>query len=631
MTVAKPTKSSPTAQFIKSFKQSSEDYLKVKRLGWDKVEQLFGNQVNDQESASTKSNVFDPKLSTLAIERSYRVMAQMQTGKVRGLSESDIGDAQLKDLLLDKYVIPNANAQFDFLTKMRMVDLYSNLYGNFFTMIDWDIKANGYMGPDVWLLNIRDVFPQVGAVSLDDSDRIVIRTWRPMSFFESKAKDKDYINISAICAKLESLSGSKQNRNPSTDTTEREKDQYPQSQPAKKSGYFEVLTMYERDRWVDYCVDADMEFRDRPNPQDDGDFPIKCKYSIPLLDDFMGMSDFERGASMQMTINSAWNLYLDAVKMSIFPPILINKDNIANMSSITQTAAAKWLVRNQISNAAMPLQLNPQGIQTFNNVYNVATAAILNMFGSSETSTTSGTDPTFGKTPDALQMQAQRENTRDNADRFYMEQYLTSVMKKFCNLLAKKQSTAITLRLFKSEIDDLAKSYPDVKNIYDEKSGKLTVKKGKNDVLYDYEIVSGSTYAVDQQTQQQNLAGLMKLFQASQTPQGNMLVEQLKQDGYEFNFGELLKRIISNSGIQDWDKILTELTPEQQTQQILDAHKAQLQQALQQNPQQPPVQPGQPPQGPPQGPPPPGMPSGAPQPPMQPPTPQQPMNPGMSG
>jgi hypothetical protein len=602
---------SDQSDLIKTRRQAAEDYLKIKRVGWDRAEQLFHNQLNDAQSAKTKSQVFDPKLSTLAIERSYRVMAQLQTGKVKGISKNDLGDATLKNLVLDKYVIPNANAQFDFLTKMRMVDLYSNIYGNFFTLTDWAVKANGYVGPDVWLLNIRDVFPQVGAVSLDDSDYVIVRTWRPLSFFEGLKDNKDYTNIPAIVAKLKELTGSKQNRSASTDKSQRETDQYPQSDPAKGSGYFEVLTMYERDKWTDYCADADMIFRERDNPQADGELPVQCKYSIPLLDDFMGMSDFERGASMQMAVNSAWNLYLDAVKMSIFPPILVNKDNIANMSSITQTAAAKWLVRNQISNAAMPLQLSPQGISTFNNVYQVATASILNMFGSSETTTSAETDPNFGKTPQALKMQSSRENTRDNADRFYMEQYLTNVMKKFCNLISKKQSSAITIRMFKDEIEELARSYPEVKDSYDEKTGNLSVKKGSGSDLYDYEIVSGSTYAVDQEAQQKNLAGLLTMFQQAQTPQGNTLIQQLQTDGYKFNFGELLKRIISNSGIQDWDKILTEMTPEEQGQQVLDSHAAQFQQALQvmnQNPngsppipgqdptQQPPVQPqpGQP-------------------------------------
>lgn len=597
-------------------KEAASDLLQQKRLTWDSAEKLFHNQLNDLVSAKTKSQTFDPKLSTLTIERAYRVMAQLQTGKVRGISKNDIGDATLKNLILDKYVIPNANAQFDFLTKMRMVDMYSNVYGNFFTLIDWDIKPNGYVGPDVWLLNIRDVFPQVGAVSLEDSDYVIVRTWRPLSYFENLKENKDYKNIDKILVKLQDKTGSKQNRDKSTSTSQREDSEYPQAEPAKGKGYFEVLTMYERDKWTDLCVDANMTFRERKNPHDDGDLPVKCKYSIPLLDDFMGLSDFERGGSMQKTINSAWNLYLDAVKMSIYPPILINKDNVANMSSLTQTAGAKWLMRNQLGNSAMPLNLTPRGIETFNNVYQVATAAILNLFGTTQTTTTASTDPTFGKTPQALSMQQARENTRDNADRFYMEQYLTQVMKKFCNLLSKKQSSAIRLRLFKDEIEELARSYPEVKDDYDEATGKLTVKKGSGSGLYDYEIVTGSTYAVDQKQQQQNLGQILSLFQASQGPQGNLLIQQLEKDGYQFNFGELFKRIISSSGIQDWDKILKEMTPEEQADKILSGDAQQFQTALAQmngNMNQTPPQP--------QG----GMAQGQGQPPPQGPAPQQPI------
>jgi hypothetical protein len=566
---------------IEKQRMAAEDYLKQKRVGWDSAEKLFHNQLNDSVSATTSSQVFDPKISTLAIEGSYRVMAQLQAGKVRGISKNDIGDATLKNLVLEKYVLPNANAQFDFLTKARMVNMYSRLYGNFFVLLDWDIKPNGYVGPDMWMLNIRDVFPQVGTVSVDDSDSIIIRTWRSIPFFESKRGDKDYTNIDKIIKVLKEKSGDKQNKDKSNSSSQRENNEYPQSEPAKGKGFFEVITRFERDRWVDCVPDVDYEvMRDRDNQQDDGDLPVKCKYSIPLLDDFMGMSDFERGGSMQKTINSAWNLYLDAVKMSIYPPILVNKDNIASMSSITQTAAAKWLVRGQLNNAAMPLNLTPQGIQTFNNVYQVATAAIMNLFGTTETNSTAQTDPGFGKTPQALQMQSARENTRDNADRFFQEQFLTSVMKKFCNLLSKKQSSAITLRLFKDEIEEIARSYPEVKDSYDEATGKLTVKKGSGSELYDYEIVTGSTYAVDQKQQQENLGQILSLFQASQGPNGNLLIQQLQTDGYKFNFGELFKRIISSSGIQDWDKILTEMTPKEQADVVLQQDQQQFQQAL---------------------------------------------------
>lgn len=590
---------------ILSRRQSAEDYLKIKRVGWDVAEELFHNQLNDLISSSTKSNVFDPKLSTLTIERSQRVMAQLPTGKVKGISTNDVGDAMLKNLLLDKYVLPNANSQFDFLTKMRMVDMYSNVYGNFFSLIDWNVGRNGYVGPDLWLLNIRDVFPQVGAVSLDDSDFVIVRTWKPLSYFEGLKKNDGYKNIDKIVTKLKDNSGSKQSRN-DEEESRREQKEYPAANTNRGDGYFEVLSMFERDRWVDFSVDADMEFRDHANPHDDDDLPVKCKYSIPLLDDFMGFSDFERGGSMQKTINSVWNLYLDGVGMSIFPPILLNKDNIASPSSIQYTKAAKWLVRNQINNAAQAMNLSPKGIAEFNNVYRTATASLLNLFGTTDTTVTGETDPGYGKTPQALQQQAQRENTRDNADRFFMEQYLGQVMKKFCNLLSKKQTGHITLRMFPKELEQIARSYPEIKDSYNQKTGELSVPKGKS-TLYDYEIVSGSTYATDQKAEQQNITLLIQMFKEWNTPQGNMLVQALKQEGFEFKFGELFKRMISRGGIQDWDKILIEMTDDEKADMQLQGTTDQFQQALMQMTgnvnqtppmqQQPDMQGGLPPQG----------------------------------
>jgi hypothetical protein len=563
-------------------KEVAKDFLSSKRDLWDNAEKLFHGQLNDSLSSGTKSQVFDPKLSTLTLERSYRVMSQLPTGKVRGISKNDRGMEKLMNLTLDKWVLPNSNAQFDFLTKMRMVDLYSNIYGNFFSLIDWDVRKNGYTGPDIWLLNIRDVFPQVGAVSVEDSDYIIVRTWRPLSYFEGLRKQDGYKNVSKIINKLKEGTGSRHSRT-SDDKSKREERDYPEEMAAKKSGYFEVLTQYERDRWVDYSVEADMEFRDQKNPHEDDELPVVCKYSIPLLDDFMGFGDFERGGPMQMVINSIWNLYLDAAKISIFPPILVNKDNIASMSSIKWGAAEKWLVRNQINNSVQTVPLSPQGIAEFNNTYQVANAAILNLFGTTDTTVTAETEAGFGKTPQALKSQAARENSRDNADRFFMEQFLVKVMRKFTNLLSKKQSKAITFRLFREDLDQLIREYPEVEELYNDKTGKLTIDKSKTgSVLYDYEIVTGSTFAVDQKSQQDNLSMLMQLYLRSQTPQGNMLAVELDREGFILKFGELFKRVISNSGIQDWDKILVEKTEDEKADGQVEQDAQTFMQALQQ-------------------------------------------------
>jgi len=568
-------------------KQAAEDFLSTKRSLWDDMEKLFHNQLQDAISDKTKSQVFDPKLATLTIERGYRVMAQLPTGKIKPISKNDIGASKLMNLILDKYVVPNANAQFDFLTKLRMIDIYSNVYGAFFVMIDWDVKKNGYVGPDMWLLNIRDVFPQVGAVSLEDSDYVIVRTWKPLSYFEGLKKQEGYKNIDQIITKLKDKTGSKDTRD-SDSLSKREESEYPEAQAAKKAGYFEVLTQFERDRWVDYCTDADLEFRDQKNPHEDDDLPIKCKYSMPLLDDIMGMGDFERGKSMQMAINSNWNLYFDGIKMSFNPPVIINKDNVAVPSSFRMYPAAKWLGRgSSIDNIAKALNLTPQGISTFNNTYQVANASLLNLFGTSDTATTEKTDPSFGRTPQALKMQQIRENTRDNADRFYMEKFLKTVMKKMVNLVSKKQSKAIAIRMFDTEVEELARSYPEIKEMYNSKSGNLTIdKKTTGSTLYDYELVSGSTYALDQDKQQENLSQIMTLYMQSQTPQGNLLTAQLQQEGYNLNFGELFKRIVSNSGIQDWDKILEEQTEDEKADAVLQNDAQAFMSAIQQQAQQ---------------------------------------------
>jgi len=569
---------SKLTDLIQGRKHAAYMALSNKREMWDEYENIFANKLSDGVSDTTKSQVFDPRLATLAIERSNRVMAQLQTGKVRGVSKNDEAGEKLMNLVVDKYVLPNANAQFDFLTKMRMVDLYSNIYGNFFTFIDWDVKENGYTGPDTWLLNIRDVFHQVGAASLEDSDYVVVRTWRPLSYFESLKKSDGYINVPSIIKKLKDTDGDKATRS-SDDKTQRENEQYPDAQAAKDKGFFEVLSMYEKDRWIDMVVDANEVFRDQDNPHDNGELPVVCKHSIPLIDDFHGMGDFERGKSLQYTLNSVWNLYLDAVKLSIFPPTLINKDSVAAASSIKMSAAAKWLMRGDLNNAAKVLNLTPQGINTFNNTQGAVIGALLNTFGTTDTSVNADTDASFGKTPQALKMQAARESTRDNADRFYMEQYLKKVMNRMVNLIGKNQKESMQIRLFSEEIEELSQQYPEMEEMYNEKTGKFSIPKGKLNMVYDYEIVSGSTYAVDQKEQQQNLVSMMEMYMTNP----ELIEQKFQAEQKEFRLGELMTRVISNSGIQDWDKIIVDKNEggEENADQIIETANEKFMQGLQ--------------------------------------------------
>jgi len=218
----------------------------------------------------------------------------------------------------------------------------------------------------------------------------------------------------------------------------------------------------------------------------------------------------------------------------------------------------------------------------------------------------------MGKTPQALKMQAQREGARDSADRYYMEEFLTKVLKRFATLITKKQPKALEIRLFKDEIDELFAQYPDFKKMYNDKTGKIKIGKGQfKNMLFDYEIVTGSTYLRDQKEQQDDLTSTLSLLTQNLSPNqegeiSSPLIDRLKQEGRGVEISELVTRILSNSGVQGWDKIVPDLTngdkDQWKTDQMLQQQKQQFDMAMQQMIQpsmnQVPTEPqGMPPQG----------------------------------
>lgn len=571
------------AQTIRDRHTRSDETLTTKRDKWNAFENLFFGVLSDKISNNAQSKVFDHKVSTMILESEARVMATTGVGKVKAISRNDQGAAALQNLVLDKYIIPNANAQFPLIVKHRMMHRHSKIYGNSFALVDWDVKKNGYVGPDLWLLDIRNVFPQVGAVSLDDSDFIIIRTYRPISFFEGLKPQQGYKNLGKIITKLKDKSGKKASRDDDQKST-RERNEYPDSQANKNKGYHEVLMMFERDRWVYSVPECDYEImRDGKNPNEDGELPVVNKYGIPLADDFMALGDSERAQSMQYALNSSWNLAFDSAKMSLFPPVVINQDAVIK-STIKRQPGANWLVRGNVDNVARALQLSPQGVQTHQAIYSLANAALLNLFGTTDTTVSEGVDSNFGKTPEALKQQSARMNARDSWDKFYVDLYMTQVNKKFINMMSKKQTSAVQIRMFAPEIDKLTNQYPDIAEMYDEKSGKLKVNKSKTgSVMYDYEFVSGSSFATDQQKQLENLQAT---FAWLSNPQVGPYVEQrLQKEGTTINFTKILTGILSKN-TENWDEMLItqdKNTPgAEQDQQIMDQAQQQFMQMVQQ-------------------------------------------------
>lgn len=557
------------------YKSSWQDLVQPNINGFTEKEAIFnGTNLDSITGTETHSGVFDPRLSTIAIEGCGRVMAQNPSGKSLAMSADDRGKNMLMNLLVDKWVVPNANSQFSFLIKNRLWDLYSRMYGVMFALAD-RVRGDNYSGPDFWLLPIRHCKPQPGRFSLKSSDYFGVSTWVTAEWLASRNTDT-WQNIDKLLLRYKGSSSKPAGDREASERTLIQQQMQPSVSRSKDFREIEIYTEYRKDRWITVCPsyeDEHLVLRDIENPHGDDELPIVAKYCFPHMESIYGLGEFERGRTLQYALNSLWNLYLDGVKMSIFPPIQMVADDVVP-SSILMEPAAKWLLTRQGARVET-FNASPQGINTFQSTYQFLISAILNMAGTTDTTVSSATDPAMGKTPQALKLQASRVSTRDEWDRFMMEEALQELMKKMVNLTANGLEKEVELRLFAPEIEQIAKVAPDVVQMVEgsERGSVRISKKQFANTKFDYQITKGSTYKADQEKEQQNITSILNF-----TIQNYQLLEQkMREKGKTIDIGELYERSLITAGTQDWDKIVRELNP-QEIQQMQEQQAQMMQQ-----------------------------------------------------
>lgn len=579
------------------FKQSY-DALREDRETWDYKETLLLGKLNDQYSNTRKSQVTDGSLSTMQWERSARVMAQSPTGKVQALTAKDKGKNALMNIALNRYIIPNANAQYPHVIKNRLIDVYSRAWGA--CPVLWDYRVDDdYIGPDSWIINIRDFFPQPNKLTIQECDWVMVSTTVSVGWLKTrKGKGWDDEAIDKVIEKA---------KDGTTPTKKTDLERIGSNSPnlhneqTQKGDYAEVelMTKYGRGkkgRWVTFAPDFDnCILKDIPNPHETGKIPIGLKQNFPRIDSIIGMSDIERGMTLQRAKDSLINLYLDGVKMSIFPPLKINPQGVT-MTSIRNAPAAKWLMDDP--NKVQQLTVSPSGMNTFVSTYQFLHGALLSQMGTTDTRVSGeNTASDMGKTPAAIKQNMSRENARDNWDRFMMERFLEEQYEYFINLMAIKQEKPVPIDIFEEEIRQLeVAGMEDVAEIRDSgTSGTITLNKSAIKGKYRYYIDQGTTMAKEDGEELQALVDL------SQIVLNPAILQLLQQTGTELDVSEYIKRMFIKAGIQDWEKIVKTMevdptqdptqdplqNPSQDAQQAIDPMTGQMiQQVPQVDPQQ---------------------------------------------
>lgn len=542
----------------------SKDHFQVMRDGWDEKEAMLICKLEDEISADdrVKSQVFDPRLSTIVFERAARVMANHPTGKAWPVSKNDIGKAKFMNLLLGYYT-NNANYWRSMITKHRIMDIYSMVYGTMFALTPWMVnERTNYVGPEYVPVPIRAAHPQPGADSVRSSDWFQVSSFRTIKWLEKQNGKGGWKNIDKLKARI-----LKSDKSESSDDRG-------DTKPDEQKSYIEekwyndkwgdsafpkvwLVTEYRRDKWYTFApAHGNIIVREQEDPLGLGEIPVVEKQCFPIMGSIIGLSEFETGKTLQLAINSLINLYMDGVKYSIFPPVHIDPNSVVK-SSIIWSPGAKWLMKRPNVDV-QHMNLSPQGLRTFQSTYGFLVSAILNQAGTSTINNPEGVDSMMGKTPQAIRYQASRENSRDEWDRVMMEEMLKDLYGKWIKMITKKQHKKVPLRLFGDEAKYMAEQYPDVVELLDPKAGYSLASVGKQEIeaTYDYELDTSSTVNKGTDFEKNNLIELLGLMTKSP-----MIIQLMREQKKDFDVAQLVKDIAKESGSKEPDKYIKDYTP----------------------------------------------------------------------
>jgi len=524
----------------------------------DEKEKILLSQPIDKISTEeTKSRVVDPTLLSAVLKQNNTVMAQMPSGKITALTKENRGKSLFMDLIFHNHVIPSATSQYDVYTKLWMMSLYRKVYGSMGVLVDF-VSGGGYgknnAGPDFTLLPIRAIIPQIGKYNEADCDYMYVRSRVSKKWLESKEKDDGWKNIGKI---LERKGDFSLELNASS-FTERKYE----GGNVKRDEY-ELVTRYEPDKWTVFHPATKEVIKELKNPQKNDQIPVIMCHSYPLLDRFIGLGDFERGKDLHASLGSLISLYLDGAKSGIFPDLKVDPMAVENWSEIRQHGRGVgqvWLMNPNKFDKLEAMSIKPD-LNTFQSTYQFLKAAVLTVTNSTDTSVNQSTDPGFGKTPQALKMQAFSQGMQTQFDRRMLEIATEKIFDRMIDLVAKKQEKPMKLYLQEADLKAVEEVAPDVVEMFEVgKLGMVTLKPTHiNNCDYRYEIDQGSTVKKDEILENQTLTEILE--QVMKIP-GAM--ESLMQGGMvplgdkQLNVGELVKRWIISSGVTDWDKIIVD-------------------------------------------------------------------------
>lgn len=553
---------------------------------FDAYEAMLISQVFDSVSKSVDgSKITDGYATTLAKERADRVIAKLPEGTTESVGRVDRGKAAFMDILRQKWIYPNANAQHPFLEKLNMWEFYSAVYGYMPMFYDWNVSPTGYVGPDCWLWNPRNLIPQQGRTSIADMDYVHALTWvskKQLENFRDNADEDGGWDREALDLLIELASNEKTNPDLEKDT-QVSRSRSPQ---ATRKGIC-LATRYEAGpdgQWLTFAPDHScVQVRKIDNPHKNSRIPFVIKYSQPLFDSFYGLGDFQRAKPLQFARDGLDNFYFKGIKMNLIPPIVANANGVLKHTLDYREGA---VMMETLPNSIRRLETSTAGLATYQAAKTALTGSLLSQFGSQNASMpgSEAMNPSQGKTPAAIDLYSDKEATRDGAARRHLEAAIEQLTDGFNSLIVNIGTEDIPVNLFYEDIEEINKAgLKDVLQLFDNFQPDETMTAGElrinpaalQGVEYRFNIEPNSTAKTNKE---KSLAGVERLIGVIGKFQ-NLFKDDAR---IQIEFPKIMKAYEQFSDIKGAGEFITIKDGPSPQEQALQQENQQLQQQVQQ-------------------------------------------------
>lgn len=506
-----------------SDKEVHDNYI----ADFDAYEAMLIGQVYDSVSKSVDgSKITDSYAATLSKERADRVVAKLPEGNYQPMGKADVGKAAFMDILFQKYIFPNANSQHSLLEKFNMWQLYSSVYGYMPMFYDWNVSNTGYVGPDCWLWNPRNLIPQQGRTSIADMDYVTALTWVGKKYLEDLIDDienNENDDEDTSGWDLEALKELVENCDEKSDSdATRDTLTARNRTPKSVNRGICLATRYEAGEdgeWITFAPEnSNIQIRKLKNPHKNGKIPFVIKYSQPLFDSFYGLGDFQRAKPLQFARDGLTNFYFASLKRNLAPGIIVNGNGVLK-HTLDVTSANPILVET-IPNSIRPMPTNTAGLSTYQGAQSNLTGSLLSLYGSQNASIpgAESLNPSQGKTPQAINLYSDKEATRDGSERRHLIASIQELMDGWASLVVNVGSEDIPIELFEEDIKAIEKAgMTDVMDLFNKiepdasgAAGTLRINpESLKGVEYRFQMNPDSTAKTNKDAQLQALRGFI--------------------------------------------------------------------------------------------------------------------------